>query len=348
EGRIAFSPDAPGRRWIRRRRRQDAADPPAPRVRGDGLRDSGQGGVHEPRRFGEGPRRARHHRGRRAARRPHPRPARHGGGGHGRQHRHRPDPGGERARLPLDHRGAGNPEPREDRLPPHDRRRPAADPCEALPRPRALRAFLPPHRRGDGGGRRAGDLGQPVRQPGQRPGARGGDGAGDLGRDRWPGGRFHLRLRHRRDARRRGAVPEGAEAGRPHRARRPDGQRALFLDQDGRGEGRGQLDHRGHRAGLERAGQPGGGSRRDRRRGAGGGPGGAGAGVRFAAARGAFGRRLGRHQRGGGGPGRARDGTRPYGGDDSLRRRGALPKQAVQPGIFAGARPAGAFLVGGV
>ena len=42
------------------------------------------------------------------------------------------------------------------------------------------------------------------------------------------------------------------------------------------------------------------------------------------------------------------DGARPYGSYGSLRRRGALSKQAVQPGIPAGAEPAGAFLVGGI
>ena len=194
----------------------------------------------------------------------------HGGGGHRRQHRHRPDPGGERARLPLDHRGAGDAEPGEARLPAHDRRRPAAGAGQALPRPGALRAHLAPDRRRDGGRGRAGDLGQPVRQPGQRHRARGDDRAGDLGADRRAGRRLHLLLRHRGHARRRRAVPEGAEARRPDRAGRPDGQRPLFLGQDRRGEGRGQLDHRGHRPGHHRAGQPGGGARRDRRRGAGG------------------------------------------------------------------------------
>ena len=46
----------------RRGDRQHAADPPARRERGDRLRDSRQGRIHESRRLGEGSRRARHRR----------------------------------------------------------------------------------------------------------------------------------------------------------------------------------------------------------------------------------------------------------------------------------------------
>ena len=58
----------------------------------------------------------------------------------------------------------------------------------------------------------------------------------------------------------------------------PMGSGLVFLDQDRRGEGRGQLDHRGHRPGEPGAGQPGAWPRLHRRRGAGDRPGGAGAG----------------------------------------------------------------------
>ena len=49
--------------------RPDAADPAAPCLRGDRLHHPRQGGVHEPRRIGEGPRRSLHHHRRRKARR---------------------------------------------------------------------------------------------------------------------------------------------------------------------------------------------------------------------------------------------------------------------------------------
>ena len=48
------------RRRLRRRDRQHAAHPPEGRERGDRLRDPRQGGVHEPGRLGQGPRRACH------------------------------------------------------------------------------------------------------------------------------------------------------------------------------------------------------------------------------------------------------------------------------------------------
>ena len=167
--------------------------------------------------------------------------------------------------------------------------------------------------------------------------------------DRRPGRRLHLLLRHRRHAgrRRRGAL----------KAQKP-GVRIVLADPMGSGlyswVKTGEVKAEGNSI-TEGIGQatavPGNlevGARADRRRGAGGRPGGAGAGLRPAAARGDLGRRLGRHQCGGGDPRGARDGARPYRSDHPLRRRGALPEQAVQPGIPAGAGPAGAALVGGM
>ncbi len=178
--------------------RPDPADPAPPRLRGHRLQHPGQGGVHEPGRFGEGSRRPLHHRRRREARRAEAR--RHHRGGHRRQHRHRPHAGRQRARLSLRHRDAGDAEQGEDRLPAHDRRRPAPGAGEAVSRSRQLRARLA----ADGGGDRRG-VGQPVRQPGEPRGPPHRHRPGDLGADRRPRRCVHLRLRHRRHAGRRRA-----------------------------------------------------------------------------------------------------------------------------------------------
>ena len=64
-----------------------------------------------------------------------------------------------------------------------------------------------------------------------REGHRDHDRPRDLAPDRRARGRLHLRLRHRRHARRRRHGAEAAQPGRAHRARRPRGQRALWLGQ---------------------------------------------------------------------------------------------------------------------
>ena len=178
--------------------RPHAADQAAPCLGGHRLQHPRQGRVHEPGRLGEGPRRALHHHRRREARRAEA--GRHHRRGHRRQHRHRPDAGRQRARLSLRHRDAGDAEQGEDRLPAHDRRRPAPGAGQAVSRSRQLRARLAP----DGGGDRRG-VGQPVRQPGQPRGPSRHHRPGDLGADRRQGGCVHLRLRHRRHAGRRRA-----------------------------------------------------------------------------------------------------------------------------------------------
>ena len=109
---------------------------------------SRQGRVPQPRRLGQGPRGAGHHRGRREAgqapaRRRHRR-------GHGGQHRHRPRAGRQRARLSLGHRDARDAEPGEEGHAAAVRRRPAPGAGRALRQSRQLRALLRRARRGAG------------------------------------------------------------------------------------------------------------------------------------------------------------------------------------------------------
>ena len=148
--------------------RQHPADQAAPRLRGDRLHDPRQGRVPQPRRLGQGSRRALHHQGRRGAR-----PAEAGRRHrrrHRRQYRHRPRAGRQRTRLPHRHRHARDAEPGKEGHAAAVRRRSQARPGRALRQPEQLRALFRPPRRGD---RRAGaerrDLGQPVRQPRQPP-----------------------------------------------------------------------------------------------------------------------------------------------------------------------------------
>ena len=73
----------------------------------------------------------------------------------------------------------------------------------------------------------------------------------DLGADRGQGRRLRLLGRHRRHARRRRDRAQGAQQGRQDRARRPGRRGALQLLCPWRAQGRGQLDHRGHRPGPD-------------------------------------------------------------------------------------------------
>ncbi len=157
----------------------------------------------------------------------------------------------------------------------------------------------------------------PGRRSGSRPAA---------------GGRLHLRLRHRRHPGRGVAGAEGEQAGRPDRAGRPGRQRPVWLGQAGRPdvagssitEGIGQSRVTGNLDGVPSTTPCA--SRMPRRW----------SRCSTCCARGPVGRRLGRDQRRGGDPRGARPGAGPHGGDDPVRRRRALPVQAVQPGVPAG------------
>ena len=140
-----------------------------------------------------------------------------------------------------------------------------------------------------------------------------------------------------------GAGPEGAQARRAHRARRPDGQRRSIP-----GSRRGELKAEGNSIteGIGQGRVTGNLERRaDRRRRADSGCRGAEPGLRPAAARGHLRRRLGRHQRR-----RPRSGWRAQLGPGHTivtilcDWRRALPVQAVQPGLPAWQGPARAGL----
>ncbi|KJZ74051.1 hypothetical protein HIM_06500 [Hirsutella minnesotensis 3608] len=90
-----------------RSHRKHAAGAPEPALRRDGLRDPGQGRVHEPRGLHQGPRGAVRGQGRRGARAAAGR--RHRGRGHGGQHGHRAGARVPVARLPARHLHAHNP-----------------------------------------------------------------------------------------------------------------------------------------------------------------------------------------------------------------------------------------------
>ena len=184
--------------------RKHAADPSPRPVRGDRVRDPRQVRVPEPRRLGQGPRRALHRArcraaGRAETRRDHRRR-------HRRQHRHRACAGRQRPRLPLGDRDSRDPEPGKEG-------HAAALRCGAdrgaggpLSRPQQLReVFRAPRRRDCREGAERRGLGQPVRQRSQPPGPYRDDGARDLGPDRGQDRRLHLRRRHRRHARRASA-----------------------------------------------------------------------------------------------------------------------------------------------
>ena len=164
--------------------------------------------------------------------------------------------------LPHGDRHPRHPEPGEEGRDPRRRRRARRGPGGALPRPEQLRALLGTARgeaRRDRAARRG--LGQPVRQRRQPAGARREHGARDLGADRRPDRRLHLRGRLGRHARRGRGGAAGAEAGRQDRPRRSRRRGALQLLRSRRAEGRGIVDHRGHRPGADHR-QPRGADRR--------------------------------------------------------------------------------------
>ena len=187
---------------IERRRRggPNTADQIATGLRGNGLHDPRQGGIHEPRPVGEGPRRLRHHRGRRAAGAPEAR--RHHRRRHRRQYRHRPHRAGQRAGLPHRHRHPRHPGAGEEGHAPLARRRGRRGAGGALSQPQQLReVFRTPRRfarQERDGGR---DLGQPVRQHGQPRHPHDDDGGGDLGRHERQGRWLRRRGRLGRHAR---------------------------------------------------------------------------------------------------------------------------------------------------
>ncbi len=173
--------DLPSRR-NRGRHWQDAAHPPRRRLGGDRLRDPRQGRVHEPRRVGQGPRRAVHHRAtpKRAAR----------CGPAASSSRAPPATPASASRMVADALGyrtvivipETQTQEKKDML-----RLAGAELIEvpAVPyaNPEQLRALLRAPRRGAGAdGARRRDLGQPVRQRRQPARALRDDRAGDLGR----------------------------------------------------------------------------------------------------------------------------------------------------------------------
>jgi hypothetical protein len=194
-------------RRFRRRHRQYPVDPHEPVERADRLRDPRQGRVSESRRVGQGPGgavdgpRAREVRRAQARRR--------GGGRHRRQHRDRSGARLQRQGLPVDHLHARYAIPGEGPAPENPGRRGPGSARGSLPRREQLPETGRTLRR-DPGER---GLGQPVRQRRQPPGPLRVYGPGDMGPDRGPGGRLHLRHRHRRHARRGQPLPEGAVFG---------------------------------------------------------------------------------------------------------------------------------------
>ena len=244
--------EAPGgqadedRGWTDRGGGQHAAHPAEARVRPHRLHHPRQGGVPEPGRLRQGPRRPLHHprrrgSGRARAGRPHRRR-------HRRQHRHRPRPRRQRARLPHPHRHPGDPEPGEEGHAAPVRRDPRGGPRRPLPGPPELRTHVGAPREGarrDGAERRP--VGEPVgqhREPGC-PRAR--HRPRDLGADGRKGGRVRVRDRDRRVARRDQHGPQGAPARHRDRRRRPHGGGHVQLLQDRGDPRRGELHHRGHR-----------------------------------------------------------------------------------------------------
>ena len=239
-----------------RRHRQHAADQAAARLGGDRLHHPRQGGVHESGWFGEGSRRAFHHRGRDGPRGAEAR--RHRGGGDGGQHRHRAGAGSQRARLSHGDRHSRDAEPGEEGHAAPAGRGADRGAGGALQESQQLReALRPPRRTSCGRTAPRRGLGQPIRQHRQPRRPCGDDRPGNLGADRRQGGRLHLRGRYRRHARRRRRRAEGEESGHQNRPDRPAWISALRLGRKRRAEERRLVDHRGHRAG-QGDGEPGG------------------------------------------------------------------------------------------
>ena len=205
-----------------RRGRPHAPHQAAPRLRGNRLHHPRQGRVHEPRRVGQGPRRARaSSRSRGAGRAP---ARRHGRRGDRRQHRHRPRGGRQRARLPHRHRHSRDAEQeKKDTL-----RLLGAELVEVPAVP-----YRDPNNYVKYSGRLAEALAETEPDGAvwanqfdniaNRAGPHRDHGAGDLGRDRRPGRRLRLRGRLGRHAGRRLARRSRPSAKHRDRAGRPAG-----------------------------------------------------------------------------------------------------------------------------
>ena len=206
------------------------------------MRYPGQGGIHESRRVGQGPRRLVDHPRIREERGPQTR--RHRGRRDRGQYRHRHCPHLQCARLRVRDLHAGQPVAGEGRHPAYAWRGGPGGQDRTLRRrgelPEAGRAV-----RGNTGQR---GLGQPVRQHREHPGALRIDRAGDLATDRRQGERFRLLRGDRRHPGRRLAIPEGAQCRCATGAVRLHGERAVQLRHFRRnGDEPGAVDHRGHR-----------------------------------------------------------------------------------------------------
>ena len=138
-------------------------------------------------------------------------------------------------------------------------------------------------------------------------------------------------------------VPQGAQSGHHDRLRRPDGCGTLPLVQARRAQGRGQLDHRGHRPGprlpptsrARRSTMPCR-SRTARRC----------PHLRTCGRGGPGARRIDGHQHRGCRSRRAHAGPGPHHRHHPRRLRQSLPKQALQPGVPAREGSAGAAMAG--
>ena len=143
------------------------------------------------------------------------------------QHRHRLRPPLQCTRLQVRDRDAGQPVTGKGGAAAHAGRRRTRREDRALLRSESL-----PETGAEGGrGTRRGHR-QPVRQHGESRRALRDDGTRDLARHAGTHRRVHLRYRNRRHARWRFALPQGAEAGRAHRAGRSDGERLASLGED--------------------------------------------------------------------------------------------------------------------
>ena len=223
-----------------------------PRLEVDRLRDPRQGRVHEPGPVGEGPRRARHHPRRRGARPAEAR--RHDRRGHGRQYRHRPGHGRQGARLPHGDRHPRDPEPGEEGRLRLLRRRPRRGAGGPLLRPDELRAATPAGwrrscaRRSPAGAVWANQFDNVANRRGPRP-----DAPGPEIWDQTGGKVDGFICAGRAPAARSRASPMALQGARPRTCRSaladPHRRGALQLLHRRRAEGRGHLDHRGHRPG---------------------------------------------------------------------------------------------------
>jgi len=175
-----------------------------------------QGREPESGRLGQGPHRARDHRGRREARRA--AGGRRGGRGHERQHRHRARHRRGDQGLPLHLHDPGQDVERED--PPAARLRRGGDrgPHRGSARPPGV---LHPEGQDDRGADPGRDLREPALQRRQPARALREHRARALGADEGEDHALRVRAGDRRDRDRRGALPEGEEPEDPGDRRRP-------------------------------------------------------------------------------------------------------------------------------